>query len=85
MTAHFVHLRGIGALYDGAVRMADADYHVVLHLDADGDVYEVSGTVIARAGLDLTVQYELELEDGNRRAVFLGRGTTPDFYRLEGS
>jgi hypothetical protein len=57
----------------------------VLHLDAEGEVYEVSGTVITRAGLDLTVRYELELEDGNRRTLHLGCGTMPDFYRLEGA
>jgi hypothetical protein len=85
MSVHFEHLRGMGALYDAPVRVADADYHAVLHVDADGDVYEVSGTVIARAWLDLTVRYELELEDGSRRAVLLGRGATPDFYRLEGA
>jgi hypothetical protein len=69
MTVHFEHLTGFGALYDGPVRVADADYHVVLHIDADGDVYEVSGTIIGRTGLDLTVQYQLELEDGSRRAL----------------
>lgn len=79
---HYQHLCGVGQLWQGTVAAGEADYHLVVALDEDGEPYEVTGTVIAE--VPAGAGYTLQLDDGRQLGCTLTmRLGLPAFFTVE--
>jgi hypothetical protein len=67
----------------GRAAAREASYHLVLHLDPDGQPYEVTGTLVVE-GVAEGKEYTFEVEDGRMLACGLvTRRGMPDFFTIE--
>jgi hypothetical protein len=80
--APYMQTRGNGTLWLGGVAVADASYSLALMLDPDGQVYEVTGAIIA--AVDPGSGYVLERDDGRRLGCTLTtRLGMPQYFTVE--